>query len=132
MTQGLGPCGTISTPSADGHDAIIFCGQDNQCPAGQLCCPIYGRCVDATLPALCTPPPPGTFQSCLTDRQCPDFQFCDGTGCAGPGGCFVPSPSYCTGVEQEVCGCDGKSYLNAGCARAAGVRVSMTGGCTLQ
>ena len=125
-------CGTSvdqEPPGALGpRDPVTYCATSGQCPQGQQCCSITGRCYDASVPYLCTFPPPGSSLSCLEDKQCGPFQFCSGPGCSGPGGCV--SPGSCGGELKAVCGCDGKSYTNAGCALAVAVRVAGAGVCS--
>jgi hypothetical protein len=129
----VGACGTVSRPGDADHDPLIFCARDDQCPAGLTCCAFYGKCVDPALPELCTPPPAGTRSSCVTDRQCdPMFEFCEGPGCSGPGGCMSITSGSCTGVLDPVCGCDGKTYTSEGCTLATPVRTAHNGACTLQ
>ena len=128
----LAACGApddagIPGTSLGPRDPVIYCGTSDQCPKGQSCCSITNRCYDTTIPYLCTFPPPGTSLPCLEDRQCGDYEFCFGAGCSGPGGCV--SPGSCGGELTPVCGCDGKSYTSAGCARAAPVRVAHDGVC---
>jgi hypothetical protein len=121
----------VSSPGDADHDPLIFCARDDQCPAGLTCCAFYGKCVDPALPDLCTPAPAGTRSSCLTDRQCfSGSEFCQGPGCAGPGGCVGVNGGACTGVLDPVCGCDGKTYTNEGCTIAAPVRTAHAGTCT--
>jgi len=126
------PCGTQvdASPMPGGSRApVIYCGADGQCPQGQQCCSITGRCYDASVPYLCTLPPPGTTLSCVDDSQCRHAEFCWGTGCSGPGGCRYATSDACTGELNPVCGCNGKSYTNTGCAIAAGVRIAHEGAC---
>ena len=127
-TNACGTPGDQGTPGDLGpRDPVIYCGTSDQCPQGQECCGITSRCYDPSVPYLCTFPPPGTSLSCLEDRQCLGSQFCFGAGCSGEGGCV--SPGSCTGELTPVCGCDGKSYTSAGCARAAPTRVAHDGVC---
>jgi len=110
------------------RDPVIYCGFDQQCPAGQKCCAITGRCFDETIPYLCTPAPMGTLAPCLEDRQCDAGEYCFGDGCSGPGGC-VAEAGQCDGLLAPVCGCDGKTYVSESCAIPAGVRVAHMGSC---
>jgi hypothetical protein len=130
----VGACGVTNPPGITPggmRQAVTNCGRDSQCPKGQLCCAIYGTCFDPSIPVLCTFAPPGTRLPCTSDVHCRDGEFCEGDGCAGPGGCVFMSVAACTGVLDPVCGCDGKTYTNAGCTIAAGVRVLNPGSCTL-
>ena len=80
------------------------------------------------------PPPPTptpTSGSCCYDNYDCDFtQYCAKTvnNCSGCGIC-KPKPGACTQVNNPVCGCDGQTYTNAGCAAAAGVNVISAGEC---
>jgi hypothetical protein len=126
------PCGTLVDPEGmpgTPRVPVVYCGTSSQCLQGQQCCSITGRCYDASVPYLCTLPPPGTTISCVDDSQCTNVEFCSGSGCSGPGGCIGFAPGYCTGELKPVCGCDGKSYTNAGCAVAVGVRIAHDGAC---
>ena len=131
---GIGPCGQETTVGAGGSSAGLtatYCGTNDQCPAGEQCCGITGACYDPSLPALCTEPPPGTLRPCIDDSQCIAGQeYCYADGCDGPGGCVsIPGSGSCNGQLDPACGCDGKSYVNADCAAAAGVRVAHMGQC---
>jgi hypothetical protein len=130
-TQEPGACGSVSTPGDAGHDPVIFCGSDTQCPTGFACCAISGRCVDPSLfSALCVQPPAGTLLACLSDRQClATFEFCNGPGCSGPGGCTVAG-GECSGVLDPVCGCDGQTYTDASCTPSVPTRIAHAGACT--
>jgi hypothetical protein len=110
--------------------AIIGCARPGQCPSGQDCCRITGTCYDPSCPGCCQIPPAGTRFPCETDAQCfADFEFCDGPGCGGPGGCREVPSAGCTGTLNEVCGCDGKTYVNGCWAQAARVRIDKQGRC---
>ncbi len=125
-------CGTPVNPDVmpgSPRAPVIYCGTSDQCPQGQQCCSITGRCYDPSVPYLCKLPPPGTSISCVDDSQCTNVEFCSGSGCSGPGGCAGFSAAACGGELKPVCGCDGKSYTNAGCAVAARVRTAHDGIC---
>jgi hypothetical protein len=127
------PCATTVNPveglPGSPRVPVIYCGTTDQCPRGQQCCSITGRCYDPSIPYLCTLPPPGTSISCVDDSQCTTVEFCSGVGCSGPGGCLAFSTGDCGGELSPVCGCDGKSYTNAGCADAVGIRIAYDGVC---
>ena len=129
---GPGECGKPQVIGAGGSSAgktVTYCATAAQCAAGEACCSITGQCHDASEPALCAFPPEGTTFPCVDDSQCYEgYEYCHGDGCSGPGGCKA-IPSTCSGELEPVCGCDGQSYVNAGCAAAAGVRVDHPGEC---
>jgi hypothetical protein len=131
---GPGGCGvamdTQFAPGASGapRDPIIYCGFDRQCPTGDKCCAITGRCYDGHIPYLCSKPPPGTMAPCLEDRQCAGGEYCSGDGCSGPGGCIIQG-GECDGQLKPVCGCDGNTYTSATCLRPLGVRAAHSGVC---
>jgi hypothetical protein len=122
-----GACG-VGTPVGLGRDPVTFCGFDSQCPDGQKCCPISGKCYDRNISVLCSTPPLGTLASCVEDRQCDVNEFCEGPGCSGPGGCLFEG-GLCSGELMPVCGCDGRTYVDRSCTVPAGVRISHIGAC---
>lgn len=131
---GWAVCGEPVTVGAAGASAgkkVTYCALDTQCASGAKCCGITGLCYDPSKAALCSFPPPGTTVPCLDDTQCiQGVEYCSGQGCTDPGGCAdIPGSGSCTGELTPVCGCNGKSYANAGCAAAAGVRVAHAGQC---
>jgi hypothetical protein len=81
------------------------------------------------LPPLPTLTP--TLSPCCNDNyDCGFTKYCAKAvnNCNGCGSCQL-RPSTCTQVYNPVCGCDGNTYTNAGCATAAGVNVMSTGEC---
>jgi len=110
-----------------GTSSLILCGRDEQCTSGQACCPYTGTCYDPTQPDLCRA---GASRPCSDDSQCRSYEICQGKGCSGVGECIDTALWMCTGVLNPVCGCDGRSYTNSGCAAAARVRVAHEGTCT--
>ncbi len=73
---------------------------------------------------------------CRRNDACPADQLCvferglcgKGSGPRARGACR-PRPRSCEADTAPVCGCDGRVYEGACAARAAGVDVSVTGGC---
>lgn len=59
---------------------------------------------------------------CRGPEDCGPNQMCDFIGCAADrtGRC-VPSPTFCNGAADEVCGCDGLKYFNECLRRSARV-----------
>ena len=106
---------------------LVPCGADSQCPAGDMCCAITGFCTPLSHAAACVMPPPGASRACIDASDCESHYFCDGIGCSGVGACRVPPPCYAD--EAPVCGCDGKTYANPGCANVARVRIASLGAC---
>ena len=127
-----GGCGAPGGGGAGGGDpvALIGCGDDAMCPQSTSCCSITGACYDPGVPDLCVMPPEGTEYPCVDDGQCVQNEYCLGVGCGTPGGCVnKPGADACTGQVAYVCGCDGATYLNAGCAAHNGIRVAAEGAC---
>jgi hypothetical protein len=81
--------------------------------------------------ACCSFPPEGTSFPCIDDNNCiVGVEYCYADGCDGPGGCIgIPGTGDCTGELAPVCGCNGKSYVNANCAATEGTRVAHAGEC---
>lgn len=70
---------------------------------------------------------------CGSNDDCFPNQFCDqGTACARSTGECVDRPGACPLVIDEVCGCDGETYINACEANAALVQVSADEPCDCQ
>jgi hypothetical protein len=131
---GAGACGETQTVGAGGGSSgktITYCATSSMCPAGQECCAISGQCYDPSEPVLCSFPPPGASAPCLDESHCfGGAEYCKKDGCDGPGGCVgLPGTGSCGGELSPVCGCNGKSYTNAGCAAVDGVNVAHSGEC---
>lgn len=121
------PCGE---PVPGPGPVVIGCADDKQCPSGQSCCEISGRCYDTSCKGCCAQPPAGTTAPCERDDQCLPGQYCAGEGCGTAGGCmWIRGGGECSGEIKEVCGCDGNSYTNECWAHAAGTRVAKRSKC---
>ena len=129
-----GACGIPYVVAWDGDSGVppvrIPCANSTQCPAAQQCCPNTSTCFDPACLDCCRTPPPGTDFPCDTDSQCYPEQYCSGDGCGTPGGCaLIRGTGECSGAVEQVCGCDGRTYVNACWATGSGVRISSLGAC---
>jgi hypothetical protein len=109
---------------------VTLCGNDDHCANGERCCPLTMICYPESDPGRCQVPPEGTYNPCTADDQCyPDYEFCFGEGCEGPGGCAPRQNEECGVRLEPVCGCDGVTYTSAECAVTGGTRVASDGEC---
>ena len=98
---------------------------DEQCDDGNT---TDGDCCDASCrleeSAACAP------AGCTTSADCTGDGYCEKApgDCAGAGACRQ-QPGACIGVLEPVCGCDGRTYVNACEAARAGVSVRAEGRC---
>ena len=70
--------------------------------------------------------------SCTSNSDCFAGEYCEfpvGT-CSGQGKC-ADRPDVCIQIYDPVCGCNGVTYSNAGCAAVDGVSVAFSGTCIL-
>ena len=104
-------------------------------PAGDGCnvCTCTNGALQCTDRPCKAPTPCGARagDSCAASEYC---AYTPGLAC-GDGDAEArckPRPSACSTLDQPVCGCDGKSYINACSAALAGSGVSHAGGCTVR
>ncbi len=123
-----------------------LCRTDDDCPQrgfdGEFCEPTDLVCVECYLDAHCT-----GGEVCDLDRNicvgrpcddngdCSQVQYCNfpdqgGVVCGGQGIC-EDIPDVCTGLDAQVCGCDGNTYDNACLAARSSVDVAEEGACPL-
>jgi len=136
-----GACG--KSLGLDGGAFTIQCRSSAQCPSSADCCPVTGRCFERTEPWRCERRADGRVFNCLHDSDCVPYgpgsgggggtndRYCQTTGCGEtPGVCDQPfSATNCSGVVNNVCGCDGRTYVNECWARAAGTNIASNGAC---
>jgi hypothetical protein len=63
--------------------------------------------------------------------QCPAGEYCGVQKglCGTKGQCIIKPAPPCPNIIAKVCGCDNKTYSNAGCAAEAGMIVKQDGAC---
>ncbi|MDY6839507.1 MAG: hypothetical protein SWH78_16195 [Thermodesulfobacteriota bacterium] len=109
-------------------------------PVTGACCLPDGSCMEAM--AIECASAGGTYQGdgidcasancslCFSNSDCgPEFYCAKPEGdCDGEGAC-TPLPEFCPMVIDEVCGCDGETYMNGCEAAMAGVSIAHLGAC---
>jgi hypothetical protein len=153
-TGGIGGAG--GTGGAAGCTANIQCAPTEYCRRGDECA-LPGTC--QLRPEICRLPGPddevcgcdgntypsscvaasngasvafaGPCPDCIDNGDCLANQFCaNPDDCEAPGTCAT-RPDLCIAPMpgDEVCGCDGNTYVNACDARRSGVRIAADGPC---
>jgi hypothetical protein len=94
--------------------------------AGGLCCACLAQNTGCPRAAVACGAQAGN--SCASGEYCASPQ---GLGCdsGDPKATCLTRPLTCTGLKQQVCGCNGITYDNACAANAAGMGVATIGGC---
>lgn len=75
-------------------------------------------------------PTPTPFPGCVSNIECLSGEYCQhpNGACGLPGKC-VRKADTCFALWDPVCGCDGRTYTNSGCAAKAGVSIAALGVC---
>jgi hypothetical protein len=105
------------------------CSAGTRCNAADLClvsceCPMCDVCAGHCVPVSLT---------CRSNADCSTGYYCAKPAgeCAGAGTCQIRGDA-CLMYWDPVCGCDGNTYSNAGCAAVAGMSVAYRGECGQQ
>lgn len=124
-------------PGPEACTAVVapVCGCDRQthrnaCEAARAGTSVLASGPCEELGQAPTGEPEGEFCGGIQGLPCPDGQFCQFEGChPDAGGTCQPQPEACIQVHDPVCGCDGRSYMNACAAHANGMTVQHRGQC---
>lgn len=65
---------------------------------------------------------------CATSSDCPSDQYCETQGSCAGGTCFLIDNGG-VGTGGQVCGCDGKTYVDADAAHQSRVSIAYAGAC---
>lgn len=87
-------------------------------------------CGSVPTPTPTPTPTPSPFPGCVSNIECLSGEYCqhpDGA-CGLPGKC-ERKPDFCFSLWDPVCGCDGRTYTNSGCAAKSGVSIASPGVC---
>lgn len=136
-TVGQGACGSWFLTSTDGRE-VRSCADDADCPAEENCCALHARCMRTACETCCGAPLVAPWVNvlyvslpCDSDVDCVNQDYCfSADGCDGPGYCVhrgEAGDGTCD-LDQSVCGCNGRRYLNPCEASLAGTRVDPTCG----
>ncbi len=68
-------------------------------------------------------------EQCSTSQECGDDQYCEMSSCSATTGQCTRIPDFCLPMVQEVCGCDGISYVNDCERKKVGIAKSHEGMC---
>ncbi|MEO7033129.1 MAG: Kazal-type serine protease inhibitor domain-containing protein [Polyangiaceae bacterium] len=113
-------------------DGVSYPDGTANIPAGDGC--NVCTCTESALTCSARPCKAPTPCGARAGDTCTSAEYCayrpDGLcGHADAEAVCVPRPSACSTLDQPVCGCDGKSYLNTCSAALAGTGIIQTGAC---